>query len=99
MKLSKLKLDGNPMTITTSFYRAVGPKPHTEKAGEIVWDGKRITASEEWLQRLIREPIPVADKGTRRELYAGDDPELFVKSLWLYYTGSYMWATKPVIKE
>jgi hypothetical protein len=77
----------------------LSPKAHREKAGEVVWDGERMTASEEWLQQLIREPIRIYGKDSWRELYAADDPESFVKSLWRYCTGSYMWAIKPVVKQ
>jgi hypothetical protein len=88
------------MTITTAFYRANRfVSGNCEKAGEVVWDGQRMTASHEWLQELIRDPIRAYEGDSWRWLCAVEDPELFVKSLWRDYKGSYMWATKPVVKE
>ncbi len=79
--------------LTVEFHRANFKAVKWEKAGEIGWDGKRMTASTEGLRRLLAEPIRVRDgKDKWRELHAAEDPELFMRSLWLYYSGSYTFA-------
>ena len=81
--------------ITVEFHGINTETDQWEKESEITWDGKRMKASTDWLRRVISEPIRVYEKeGVWRELHAAEDPELWIRSLWEYYSGGYLFATK-----
>jgi hypothetical protein len=63
-----------------------------KKRGEIIWDGEKMTSSNDsqLLKTIVEEPIGVKGKA----LFAKDDPELFMRSLCVAYSGSYVRCSK-----
>jgi hypothetical protein len=67
--------------------------------GEIVWDGRRITATGSTaVRRCAREPIwPM---GRRKGIIKPDEqPEKFMRNLWLMYRSPYFAAVKAVASQ
>ena len=83
--------------LTVSVYY-LNQNAETVKAGEVRWDGKAITISDpssRRLDNLLTMPLHLPGG---RELYPDDDPELFVRSLYLMYHGSYFHCEQAVEK-
>lgn len=64
------------------------------KRGEIVWDGKKMTASNDslLLQNIMTLPLRVQG----REILAKDEPEEFMRALCLQYRGGYLQCSEAV---
>jgi hypothetical protein len=69
---------------------------NNEVKGEIVWDDARIAATgSPRVSRAARDPI--APWGIKRKIIKPDEqPEQFMRSLWLVYRSPYFRATKAV---
>jgi hypothetical protein len=80
------------MTLKVEVY-GLDSEANDEKRGEIVWDGKQMTASDDslLLKNIMSQPLWM--KGGK-ELYAKDDPEFFMRSLCVHYSGSYVRCSK-----
>lgn len=66
--------------------------------GSIEFDGEKVVARptkghEEMMGITAAEPIMVAGG---EAVYPDDEPERFVRSLWLAYSGSRVWALEAV---
>ena len=73
--------------ITVSVF-ILNTDAETVKAGEIRWDGKKITISDEDSLQLKRAAtFPIWLEGGR-VVWPQDEPELFMRSLHLMYHGS-----------
>jgi hypothetical protein len=69
---------------------------NVEKVGDIIWDGKRMstTAPDSTLIRnIMTQPVWLAGG---QEVSAKDDPELFMRSLYLMYHNSYVHCERAV---
>jgi len=79
------------MKLKVAVY-ALNTEAVDEERGEIVWDGEKMTASNDsvLLKNIIELPIGAGGK----KLFAKDDPELFMRSLHIYYTSPYLRVSK-----
>ena len=80
------------MKLTVDIY-ALNRDAEDVKVGEILFDGKRITAAgEEPLMKRIAS-VPIVAKGERID--PDKEPERFVRNLWQEYRSPYLRAMKP----
>jgi hypothetical protein len=68
----------------------------TQKKGEIVWDGETIKATgSKGVRSAARDPImPWGIRG--KIIKPEDEPEKFMRNLWLMYRSPYFGAVKAV---
>jgi hypothetical protein len=82
------------MITVSVFY--LNKDAETVKAGEITWDGKAISVSDESSTRLKNAAtLPIWLEGGRL-VRPQDEPELFIRSLHLMYHGSYFFCREAV---
>jgi hypothetical protein len=82
------------MKLTVAIY-VINEQGEDEHAGDLIWDGKKITASDpdrHLLKSIMTTPLEW--RGLKKPIEPRQEPELFMRSLWKAYRGAYLRALK-----
>lgn len=82
------------LTVVVSIY-GLNKTGKDEKIGDIIYDGEKITTSSNsrLLKYIATEPITLRDM---KQVKPDEEPEKFMRSLYLAYHGSYVRAMRAV---
>jgi hypothetical protein len=84
------------MRLTVTFYQLNPGTARSEVAGHLVWDGKKITPSDDSI--LLRNILAQSVEIHTEKIDPKKQPERWMRNLWQMYRSPYLQALKAAIE-